>query len=275
MPSPISPSQLLAQLGISVPEDIDLEAIAQFCGATILYEPLDGCEACIIGVGDRAIITVNRNSSRPRQRFSGGHELGHWIRDRGNVVFRCTERVFGTEWSQDNPERRANRFAADLLLPQEMFVSRANRKPITFDTVDGLADLFQTSSTATAIRLVEHGSLPSMVICSDAHRRKWFMRSEILPESLWPHEVQGRDTVAFKLHRETSAIPPGPTPVSAAQWINHRNAARYVVTEDSRRTAAGLVLTLLWWKDEQQLLDLDNEQEEEDTEEDRNPYDFD
>lgn len=275
MPSLISPSQLLAQLGITTPADIDLEVIAQFCGATIVYEALAGCEACIIGVGDKATITVNRNSSRPRQRFSGGHELGHWIRDRGNVVFRCTERELGAEWSHDNPELRANKFAADLLLPGEMFASHANGRPITFDTVETLADIFQTSFTATAIRLVEHGALPSMVICTDVRGRKWFMRSDILPDNLWPHEVQGRDTVAFKLHLEAGANPLGPTPVGAGQWINHRNAERYVVTEDSRRTTSGLVLTLLWWQDERQLLDLDDEREEEDDEDDRDRSDFD
>jgi hypothetical protein len=81
--------------------------------------------------------------------------------------------------------------------------------------------------------------------------------------------------VAFKLHREIEAVPPGPTTVNAAQWINHRNSDRYVVTEDSRRITAGLVLTLLWWQNERQLLDLDDEQEEEDTEADRSPYDID
>ena len=35
--------ELLWELGISAPDEIDIEAIAQYCGATIVYEELHGC----------------------------------------------------------------------------------------------------------------------------------------------------------------------------------------------------------------------------------------
>lgn len=37
-----SAAVLLRELGITEPEDIKIEAIAQYCGATIVYEPLRG-----------------------------------------------------------------------------------------------------------------------------------------------------------------------------------------------------------------------------------------
>lgn len=275
MPSPIRstpPAELLSDLGIDSPDDIDVEAIAQHCGATIVYAPLMGCEARIIGYGDRAIITINSMSSPERKRFSAGHELGHWTHDRGKSILACTEKQL-SEWITENLERRANRYAADLLMPAQMFLPRAENQPVTFATVGNLAITFQTSITSTAIRLVEHGSLPSMVLCSDARGRKWFTRSAILPDTLWPHEVPGRATAACALHRNAFAIPQGPIVIDASQWINHRNARRYVVTEDSVRINSGLVLTLLWWEDEEQLLDLADEQELDETE--RDPFDFD
>ena len=88
-----SADQLIEELGIAEPNEIDIEAIAQYCGATIVYESLKGCEARILGTDTRAIITVNSDSPRARQRFSGGHELGHWMRDRGKAAFACTESV--------------------------------------------------------------------------------------------------------------------------------------------------------------------------------------
>ena len=54
-----TPFEILADLGIHDPEDLDIEAIAYHCGATIVYKLLFGCEARIVGVGDEAIITVN------------------------------------------------------------------------------------------------------------------------------------------------------------------------------------------------------------------------
>lgn len=51
-----SPKVLLNELGITEPQDIRIEGIAQYCGATIMYETLTGCEARILGLGDQAFI---------------------------------------------------------------------------------------------------------------------------------------------------------------------------------------------------------------------------
>src|SRR5438445_770035 len=153
-----SPSALLDELGVSEPKDIKIEAIAEYCGATIVYESLKGCEARILGHGDRAIITVNSTSLRERQRFSGAYELGHWMRDRGKIAFACTEVVFAAEWGNENPEWRVNRYAVELLLPEFMFSPRIRNREMTFATVRNLANEFETSLTATVIRLVELGS---------------------------------------------------------------------------------------------------------------------
>jgi len=59
------PEKILSLLGIIEPEDIDIEAIAFACGATILKEPLTGCEANIIGSGDKAVITRCQQGARP------------------------------------------------------------------------------------------------------------------------------------------------------------------------------------------------------------------
>lgn len=76
-----TPFEILNDLGITEPGDIDIEAIAEDCGATIRYQPLSGCAARIMGYKNRAIITIDEDTPRPRQRFSAGHELGHWMRD--------------------------------------------------------------------------------------------------------------------------------------------------------------------------------------------------
>jgi len=255
-----SPLALLEDLGISGPEDIRIEAIAEYCGATIVYEPLEGCEARIIGYGERAIITVNSTSPRGRQRFSGAHELGHWMRDWGKVAFACTEQIFAAEWSHDNPERQANRYATDLLLPQPLFAHRAKNREMTFATVRDLATQFQTSHTATAIRLVELGSFPAMIVCNEPGRRRWFIHGPDVPKKLWPRDEPGRHTLASDLLRGTGTVE-GPIDVYASGWFDHPDAHRYMVREDSLKITARHVLSLLWWKDERQLLDLENDEE--------------
>jgi Domain of unknown function (DUF955). len=97
-PSPSSPPPLrLGELGITEPRHIDIETIAEFCGATVVYDFLEGCEARLIGYKDKAIITANCRAARERQRFSAGHEFGHWMLDRGRVAFTCQASMFATE----------------------------------------------------------------------------------------------------------------------------------------------------------------------------------
>src|SRR5437879_3064631 len=152
MPSTIqTPEQILADLVIREPEDLEIEAIAEYCGATVRYKPLYGCEARIIGYRERAIITINESSSQGRRRFSGGHELGHWMCDRGQVAFRCSYDNYVKGWWAANPETRANRFASDLLLPLSMFPSRARGLPVTLEGARRLADIFRMSLTSTLI----------------------------------------------------------------------------------------------------------------------------
>ena len=261
-PAYVAPDVLLEVLGIRDPEDIKIEAIAQYCGATILYEGLAGAEARILGYGDRAIITVNDMASRPRQRFSGAHELGHWMCDRGKIAFACTDRSFVREWSDDNPERRANQYAAELLLPGKMFSLRVKNREITFGTVRDLAQLFETSVTATAIRLVELGSFPAMVICHDRAGRRWFKPGPDVPSVLWPHDRASPRTIAYDI-LQGQAASPGSVDVAADGWFAHSDAHRYAIREDSIRITDELVLSLLWWKDERQLLDLDEDDEDE------------
>lgn len=257
------PKDLLDELGISKPDDLDIEAIAEYCGATVLYQPLEGAEARIIGHGDRAIISVNEASPRGRQRFSVGHELGHWAWDRGKIAFSCDNRKFSGEWTGRDKESVANKYASDLLLPVHMFKPVANKKAITFDTVRAIADSFQTSLTATAIRLVQHGSFPSMVICSNTAGRKWFFRSrEIEEANLWPRRDVSADSLALGLLRGTKQAA-GPEDADADVWIDHPDAGQYVVREDSVKITPDLVLTLLWWKDESQLRDLSDDSDDE------------
>jgi Zn-dependent peptidase ImmA (M78 family) len=251
-----TPQQILAELGINQPEDLDVEAIAEYCGATIRYKPLSDCEARIIGFHNRAIITVNTSSSRGRQRFSGGHELGHWMCDRGKVAFRCEYETYLKGWRADNAETRANRFASDLLLPTSMFVPRARGLPVILQTARQLAIIFSTSLTSTLIRLVEHGGLPSMLVYTTPQKREWFVASAEVEGRLWPLSRPGGGSLAASLFNSKSQEK-GPKDIRCDNWINHPRADQYWVKENSLSLQDGSVLSLLWWEDEQQITDLD------------------
>jgi hypothetical protein len=251
----LSADNLIKELGICEPEDIDVEAIAQYCNATVVYEHLTGCEARIVGNADRAIITVSVDSRLGRQRFSAAHELGHWMRDRNQVGYSCTNSLFRSQWGAANSERSANQFAADLLLPQTIFGRYAYNRPATLQAARELAEKFDTSLAATAIRLVQHGSFPAMVVYLSQGARRWFVAEPDVPSVLSPREKPSKRTVAWELMQLT-ASEPGPTVVQANGWLTHPEGENYELLEDSVRFRDGSILSLLWWKNEKQIIDL-------------------
>lgn len=259
---------LIDLLGIEEPEEIDVEAIAEYCGATVVYEPLRGCEARLIGRNDRAYITVNEISPRDEQRFSAAHELAHWRQDRGQIVTACDELTLLTQWARHdvgfyNREFFANHFAAGLLLPTKMLTPLAENVPVTFDGVEELARLFQAPLLATAVRLVDVTPYPAALVCSyvrypsehdeefEFGRVVWATQSGNGLVFLPFLDEPGRDSVAFRLLSggfNTPTRPPAED-VPASEWFNVEGED-YTISEHSIKLAHGLVLSLLWWNDE-------------------------
>ena len=254
-----SPEQVLAKLGISEPGDLDIEAIAYYCGATILYESLTGCEATIFGNGKKAIITVNQDGHPGRRRFSAGHELGHWMIDRDRSAFSCSKSEIESSWSAFNPETRANRYAGDLLLPLSMFVPLARGRPIELETLNDLAKTFKMSRTATAIKLIQHGSFPAVLAYYEAGWRKWFVRGDSVSAIFTPFVQAEKSTLTARLADYTDQEADD---TRADHWFNHTRADQYYIHESCFRTGPESIITILWWQDEEQLIHFEKEDEE-------------
>jgi Zn-dependent peptidase ImmA (M78 family) len=155
--------RLLQELGITEPKEIDREAIAT-TPARACVSGRSTAAKRIIGNGDTAIITVNAHSHYPRKRFSIAHELGHWHHHRGKCLV-CRAEEYRPRDAL-SPERAADGYAADLLMPHHLFRPLARQQgKLTFKTVSALAGAFTTSQTATAIRLVESDHSPALLVC--------------------------------------------------------------------------------------------------------------
>jgi Zn-dependent peptidase ImmA (M78 family) len=243
---------LLLSLGIVDPKDLDLEAIAWCQGAEVRYATLASCEARIIGYGNRAIITVDPSHGSARTRYSIGHELGHWAHHRGSSSI-CRSDEIGAHTPKNGSERIADGYAADLLMPSYLFKPAALRlKKVTFSAVTELANLFQTSRTATALRLVGVGPEPAMLICHGPEGRKWFNRGPDVPERWFPRdELDAESNALDVLHGGASQRLP--MLIGADAWFDRRAAERYEVYEQTVRVAGGDVLTLLTFKSPEML----------------------
>jgi hypothetical protein len=101
-----------------------------------------------------------------------------------------------------------------------------------------------------------------MIVCTETTGRRWFFRSKIIPESMWPLPKPGPGALATKLLAGMLTRPEGPETVDADEWIDRADASKYALVEDSIRMGYGVVLTLLWWKNEAQLVHEDDDSED-------------
>jgi len=244
--------RLLQDLGISEPQEIDLEAIAFHLGARVRFRKLEGCEARIIGCNDTAIITIDHSCSPTRKRFSLAHEIGHWTHHRGQTLVCRVE-----EWRpQDkmSPERVANTFAADLLMPKYLFATAARAYPkLNFKTVADIAGVFRTSLTATAIRLVDLGHSPALLVCHSSLGRKWFTRGPDVTSRWFPRDNLDADTFAFGVLHGGQPDDTMPHRMGAEAWFDRWEAQKHDVYEQTVRTGDDEVLTLVLITDSRML----------------------
>lgn len=247
----------LLDLGITEPGSIDVEAIAWDEGVRVQYDDLSGCEARLVGFGDRGIVTIRKGSDERRKRFSLAHELGHWNYHRGrSFACRADDWVAGYS-TKPTEEREADGYAADLLMPAYMFkpLSRAIKRP-TFDGIQDLADQFRTSLTATAIRLVDINVWPLLLVCHSAQGRVWFKRSKDIPDRWFPQKELDDDSIAFdRLFGNKDRI--RSQKINADAWFDRREANRFEIVEDSIRISSSQVLTLLWLENDDMLEEKD------------------
>lgn len=247
-------AEVLRDLGITEPDEIDVDAIAFHCGATVHCAPLKGCAAHIIGHGDRAVITIDQASPKPRRRFSIGHELGHWMWHRGRALS-CQQKDIDKPWSALDPEAVANGFAADLLMPEYLFRPRVEGKAVSFDIVDRMAGQFAVSRSAAAIRVVDLASYEAMVLCFSKAGIEWFHGSKCVQGNFWPHKQLSPDSDAWDILMKGGTGSLRSQTVNADDWIDHEHAAKYEIMEHSIRYGDD-VLTVLWWRNDQMIEDL-------------------
>jgi len=235
---------LLQDLGVTEPSDIDLRAIAWHLGLEVVYRPLSGCEARIVAIGNRGIISIDESKAPRRRRFSIGHEIGHWEYHRGLLLSCRSDEIGNVHRQVPDAERLANRYAADLLMPRFLFHQRvASIKRLTWTAIRQLSQEFDTSTVATAIRTVEMHVHPVILVCYAKTGRRWFVLSKALPIPCYPlEELDARSHAMTVLFGGTADERPRPS--SSPVWLSGRGTGALRVTEQTA-LCENEVLTLL------------------------------
>jgi Zn-dependent peptidase ImmA (M78 family) len=235
----------LLGLGITEPREIDVRAIAHEAGAAVRIRKLTRCEARIVGDRERAIISVSEDSGLQRRRFSIANELGHWELHRGRQ-FECrASDIDNAENGPLNPERQADNYAADLLMPWYLFQPMLGQaKHVDLALLEHMHRTFDASLPATAIRITDANIEPVIIACYDQTGRRWVSRSKDVPARLYPVEKLDPDTYAADVlagRRDRTHM----STVGASAWFDADGIDEYEMKEQSIRLSDGKVLVIL------------------------------
>lgn len=171
--------EVIKRLRIRRAEDISIEEIAWVAGAIVIDGGLQGAEARLVHSpgADKAILRV-RGDVAPsgRRRFAIAHELGHLkLNHRAGSATQCSEKDFSAWYQgQKNQEVEANIFASELLMPEGLVKAHLTRTLPGLEVVERLANSFDTTLTASAIRYIELCDEPCAVVYSSNQKVCWF-----------------------------------------------------------------------------------------------------
>jgi Zn-dependent peptidase ImmA (M78 family)/DNA-binding XRE family transcriptional regulator len=134
---------------------VPVEDLVRDCGVRVLAWDFQDIDGLVLELDAGAVIWVNGEQARTRQRFTLAHELGHHLLRHadtfhldlgGDLAPNATGGHPNYDW---RAERAANEFAASLLMP----ASIVRRAASTVSDVATLASQFKVSPAAMGFRL--------------------------------------------------------------------------------------------------------------------------
>ncbi len=235
LPLPVPIEELATLAGIS---QIECFASEGFSGALITNaEKSDGA------------IFYSSRDPRPRQRFTIGHELGHFLLPwHRQSQFNCKAQDlrYGakSEW-----EIEANRFSAELLMPRTLVMRQLQGADApNLSQVMKLANTFETSLEMTARRYIELNEQPCAIVFSKDNQVRYSVRNEhfAMPLSVrkgdeLPDVSESRNSIGLHNNRHE---------IDAHWWVRKQIefAPTRLLFEQTVRQDNGFKITLLTWQ---------------------------
>lgn len=220
----VRPEQLVAEIlrqNPQLPVPVPLEELARLAGiAKIEAFNSEGFEGALLtnATKSEGAIFYNGRGSRARQRFTIGHELGHFLLPwHRQSTFRCTAEDISSRANKDW-EVQANQFSAELLIPTPLVKTRLQRlKDPELAHVLALRDEFETSVEMTARRVVELSEYACAVVFSKDNVVRYTVRSQYFTH--WLAVKKGDKLPAKCAARQTTSDPDDWSEIDAHWWL--------------------------------------------------------
>lgn len=130
------------------------------------------------------ILYATHIGSEGFQRFSIGHELGHFFLDgHMDAVLKNNIHESRSGFTSNNTyEMEADQFAVGLLMPRKLFSPALRKAGEGLAAIEHLAELCKTSLTSTAIRFTQCSNEPVAIIVSNGNTIDYCCMSDSMKE---------------------------------------------------------------------------------------------
>lgn len=259
------PAQIAAEIvkqnpGIQAP--VPLEEIAFAAGIReINKKPLDGLEGALVANPEKSegIILIKEGSRPQRQRFTLGHELGHFLIPRHGHQMSCglSDLITRDQKTLNRAQRmelEANQFSAELLMPRllvRQYPGYGNEPCI--ECVISMAIDFGVSFEACAQRYVALHDDPVAIVFAHEAVVRYSTKSEGFP--FWIKPGKGSAVPAKSHSTRINTVISGSG--DAARWLD---SSRYFelpeeIIEEVHTMENGYTATFLYFEEELEELE--------------------
>ncbi len=184
----IEASKFIDRYSFETPEDIRIEDIAMDQGLIVREGVIRGADARLVQNGENGIVTINANDDPRRKRFAVAHELGHWKMHRDSKFSSiCNDKDMMAVNEEDSIETEANIFAAEVLMPRNLFFPICRSLEPGIASIKKLSSVFDTSFTATALRFIDATKENCFLVYSKDLKVVWWKKnkSKLFIERQW------------------------------------------------------------------------------------------
>jgi len=238
---------LRAEVGYSHPTELEIEVLAHIRRALVRESPTQGARANLLRMGAHGVISVASGLPLDQRRWAIAHELGHFETHAAvSYLSLCIGEDLRLSYDSSGHEQEANAFAAELLMPEDLFAPKCDVPKVFWTPIVKLAEEFQVSVTAAALRFLSFTwDRVAVVACKDG-KVAWSQSTRDFGPRLAKGSPLDRWSLAYDFFKKGQASQI-PETVTAEAWVPNARDGEEVVEHLFPMPNLGIALSLLWF----------------------------
>ena len=237
---------------LQLPPQVDLESLCRELHLEIVEVPSASFDGALLRSASGRVgrILVKKSiREQGRKRFTVAHEIGHVLLHPQDSRSCSSADIESWRSQEISPERQADLFASELLLPSAAVEHRVGKKWPSFEVISDIAEHFGSSLTAAARKFCDVATQSCAVVWSEGGKIRWIHRSGRFAYWIPVGSSLGFGSLASRIF-ENKPCPNTLEEVHAEDWITSSWLIDGALI--SEQTIAmpnyGACLTLLWAK---------------------------